>query len=292
MNWRSSAGLIAALLLPLPLVLLFASALRTERTESIHGHQVSPILSEEVRGQLRTYHRNCRDSSGCEPPLGCLMDARAHAQYCADSQCLADSQCPDGQTCQLLATEGDGPFVRHCLPIGLREEGEPCIKVPATLEEACARGLTCGGRTGFCGRPCTLTSPGDCGPGFFCADTLPSPICLPSCERRTCPEGQHCIQHEGGASACARVLGPQCQATPCPDGQTCRVIHAPQQPDRIWSECERRCGDSFAPCPDSQVCDGWSCKQPCDPKGPNTCDEGYRCFQRRPSSPWVCHPDW
>jgi|SRR5215217_674130 len=292
MNWRTPMGVGVALLLPLPLVLILGGTLQPERPEHFRGRPVSPPLSKEERGPLRTYHRDCTRSTDCEAPLGCLMDARAHAQYCADSQCLTDAQCEDGQHCQLLATEGHGPMVRYCLLLGVRTEGERCIKVPASREEACAPGFICGSSGGFCARPCSLTEPESCAPDFFCADTQPEPLCLPTCEKSGCPEGQHCIRHEEGASACARVFGPQCQQTPCPSGQTCEFIHASHLPDRIWSECEQRCGKDFPPCPDGLVCDGWACEQPCDPKGPNTCDEGYRCFQRRPSSPWVCHPDW
>ncbi|QSQ10989.1 hypothetical protein [Myxococcus landrumensis] len=292
MNWRTPTTVITALLLPLPLVLILGGALQPQTPESIRGRAISPVLSVEERSHLRTYRRNCSTSDSCEAPLGCLMDARAHAQYCADSQCLTDAQCSDGQHCQLLSTEGSGPLVRYCIPRGIRAEGERCIKVPATHDEACAPGLVCGGRGGFCARPCTLSSSKACAPGFFCADTRPEPLCLPSCEQRGCPEGQQCIRHDEGASTCARVLGPSCQQSPCPQGQTCEVIHSPQFPDRIWSECEQRCGQDRPPCPSDLVCDGWSCKQPCQPNGPNTCAEGFRCFQRRPSSPWVCHPHW
>lgn len=33
----------------------------------------------------------------CEPPLGCLSDARYLRSYCTDSQCLTDVQCPEGE---------------------------------------------------------------------------------------------------------------------------------------------------------------------------------------------------
>lgn len=285
-----SAGI--ALLIPIPLVLTLSSMSRPALPQYVRGRSISPVLTSEERAQLGTYHRNCGKKAPCEPPLGCLTDTRAKAAYCTDSQCITNAQCPDNQECQLLATRGQDPLVWRCVPVGLREEGELCVEIASNREGACGPGLRCGGKSGFCGRACRLGDESSCPTHFFCVDDMPEPICLPSCAQRGCPEGQDCIHHEEGASACARVIGPRCQQTPCPRGQECKFIHSVELPDRIWSECEQRCGDHFPPCPDAQVCDGWSCKQPCDPKGPNTCDDGYRCFQRRPSSPWVCHPDW
>jgi len=292
MSWRAYLGAGVALLLPLPLVLVTLGVLRSTPPETIDGRAISPLLATHERALLRTYHRDCSKSSECEAGLGCLHDTRAHAKYCADSQCLTDAQCLDGQVCRLLATEGQGPLVRYCVPLGIRAEGERCVEIASSREGACREGLLCGGAAGFCGRPCQLNAPASCPLNFFCVPDIPSPLCLPSCEQTRCPEGMHCIRHEEGASACARVYGPTCQQTPCPNGQRCEVIHAAARPGIIWSECEERCGDGQPPCPHGRVCDGWSCKQPCDPNGPNTCDEGYRCFQRRPSGPWFCHPTW
>ncbi|WP_342378789.1 hypothetical protein NVS55_05250 [Myxococcus stipitatus] len=292
MNLRAMLGAGLALLLPLPLVLTANGLLQSTAPEYVRGRRVSPVLSVEERAHLRTYHRDCGPEMKCEPPLGCLEDARARAHYCSDSQCRTDAQCPDGQVCQLLATQGQDPMVRTCAPMGLRTEGERCVKISESQEGACAPGLHCSTEGAFCGRPCVLNDPASCPPHFFCVDDWPAPLCLPTCEQSGCPEGQHCIRHEAGASACARVLGPRCQEIPCPEGQECKFVHASRFPDRIWSECEQRCGQDFPPCPTGLICDGWSCKQPCQPDGPSTCADGFRCFQRRPSSPWVCHPDW
>ncbi|NVJ23322.1 hypothetical protein HUW62_19035 [Myxococcus sp. AM011] len=292
MNVRTMLGAGIALLIPLPLVLTTSSLLQPDLPEYVRGRRVSPVFTPEERSRFQTYHRNCGAKVGCDPPLGCLFDERARAIYCTDSQCFTDAQCPDGQTCRLLATARQDPVVRYCVPVGIRKEGERCVDISESQEGACGPGLYCSREGSFCGRPCSLDDASTCPPHFFCVDDYPEPLCLPTCEKSGCPEGQHCIRHEGGASACARVFGPQCQQTPCPSGQTCEFMHASRLPDRIWSECELRCGKDFHPCPDGRVCDGWACEQPCDPKGPNTCDEGYRCFQRRPSSPWVCHPDW
>ncbi len=35
---------------------------------------------------------------------------------------------------------------------------------------------------GWCGRPCQGRSPGRCAEGFVCAEDLPEPACLPTCE--------------------------------------------------------------------------------------------------------------
>jgi hypothetical protein len=294
MSWRTALGAFVGLLLPLPLVLLLGSTLRlgTAGQQWVDGRRVSPILGHEERQRLRTYHRDCSPSTLCEPPLGCLEDIRYRATYCTDSQCLSDTQCPDGHSCRLLATINDGPLVRMCVPLGIRQEGEPCYELSDDKEGACAPGLTCGGEAGWCSRPCKKEDPASCPEGFFCADTDLEPLCQPTCENRGCPEGQHCMRHEGGTSACARVYGPQCQQTPCPEGSKCQVFRDTNIPDRVWTKCEGRCGKDFPPCPPGLVCDRVFCEQPCDPNGPNTCGEGFHCFQRRPTRPWVCNPDW
>lgn len=220
------------------------------------------------------------------------MDARRGESYCTDSQCRTDLECPEGHLCQNLPTSGDGPLVRLCVPVGVRAEGDSCIKLPDDKGAACGPGLLCGGNEGWCARPCQLDDAASCPDGFFCADVAPEPVCLPTCEARGCPEGQHCIRFGEGASTCAQVYGPQCQQSPCPEGRKCQWIAEPRRPGKVWMECVERCGEGHPPCSEGLVCDGWQCMPPCDPQGPSTCAEGYRCKQRQPDSPWVCEPDW
>jgi hypothetical protein len=292
-NWRSTLGVLAGLLLPLPLILSLGTVRLLEpRVSGPEGKRISPVLTSEERALLVTYHRDCGLSSECEPPLGCLTETRARKQYCTDSECTTDAQCPEGQLCQHLATWGDGPLVRRCVPVGIRQQGEGCIKLPEDKGSACAPGLLCGSYEGWCSRPCRMGSVSDCPAGFFCADTIPEPVCLPTCEARGCPEGQHCILFDEGASVCAQVYGPQCQQTPCSHGHECDVSTKPQQPGKVWMECVERCGEGHPPCTAGLICDGLRCKPPCNPQDPDPCGEGYRCKERRPGRPSACYPDW
>ncbi|XXF78275.1 hypothetical protein P2318_00525 [Myxococcaceae bacterium GXIMD 01537] len=293
MNWRATWSVLAGLLLPMPLVLLLSPLLYPALTNRADQEaRVSPILDVEERTRRVTYHRRCTWSSDCEPPLGCLMDARARAHYCTDSQCTTDQECPEGQRCEAIATNGKGPLVRFCIPLGVRQEGERCAQLPDTQEGACAPDLVCGGRDGWCTHPCRPGDASGCAEGFFCADVWPEPVCLPTCEARGCPEGQHCVRHSEGASSCAKVYGPMCQQTPCEDGRECSLLYAARLPGIVWMECVERCGEKHQTCSPGRVCDRWHCMPPCEPEGPNTCAEGYVCHQRAPSRPWVCEPDY
>jgi hypothetical protein len=293
MKWRAVLGIFAGLLLPMPLVLLLSSVMHPSPQGASPGaRRTSPVLDTEERTRRLTYLRHCSLSSDCESPLGCLSDTRIMDQYCTDSRCRTDQECPEGQFCRSLSTNGNGPLVRLCIPEGVRQAGESCFKVPHKREAACGPGLLCAGKDDWCARPCNPGDVASCPEGFFCADVNPQPVCLPSCKAHGCPEGQHCVDFEEGASACAQVYGPQCQQTPCPDGRECEWIATPERPGKVWMECVERCGEGRPPCSPGLVCDGWHCLPPCDPQGPNPCAEGYRCKQRRPDRPWVCEPDW
>jgi Cys-rich repeat protein len=292
-NWRPAVGIVVGLLLPLPLILSLSVALRPEPPIAVpEGKRLSPVLSSEERARLATYGHECGMSSECEPPLGCLMEARRGRQYCTGSQCTTDAQCPEGEVCRNLATWGDGPLVRFCVPVGVRQEGESCVKLPSDREAACLPGLLCSGQESWCARPCTGSKAATCPEGFFCADTIPEPVCLPTCEARGCPEGQHCIRFDEGASVCAHVYGPQCQQVPCPEDRECQVRRQSSQPGKVWMECAERCGEGFPPCPAGRICDGWQCEPACSPEDPDPCGEGYRCKERRPGRPFACYPDW
>src|SRR5687768_544498 len=131
MRAREVAGVIAALLLPLPIVLLVLGARYPGLWAPTPGDtRVSPVLAFEEKLRRQTYRRDCQRSSECEPPLGCLDDIRARTSYCTDSQCTQDSECPEDQQCRGVATLGGGPLVRLCIPVGVRKEGEQCWQVP------------------------------------------------------------------------------------------------------------------------------------------------------------------
>jgi hypothetical protein len=297
-RWRTVLAILSSLLLPMPLVLLLGSVMQPAHPEvSPGGKRISPVLTSEERAQLMTYHRDCGAGVSCEPPLGCIVEIRAGLHLCTDSECTVDTQCPEGQVCRTIATVESSPLVRLCAPVGVRQEGEPCYVLGETREEACAPGLLCGGfDEEWCARPCQLGDTEECPAGFFCANTEPEPVCLPTCEARGCPEGQHCIRHEKGVSVCAHVYGSQCQQTPCPRGGKCVVFREPARPDTAWMECIERCGEGYPPCGDGLICDEWLCTAPCDPQEPHPCGEGYACKQprpdKRPDGPYGCQPEW
>jgi hypothetical protein len=56
--------------------------------------------------------------------------------------------------------------------------------------------------------------------------------------------------------------------------------------------CVIRCGKNGPACPEGLTCDGFTCLPACNPEGPDTCAEGYRCRQRFSTRPWTCLPDW
>lgn len=293
MSWRALLGILGGLLLALPLALLVGSVMQPRVPgRTVEGRRVSPVLDTEERTSRVTYRRECTDSSECEPPLGCLFDLRIGSQYCTDSRCATDEQCPEDLVCRDIATEGNGPLVRACVPVGVRREGERCLNPPSDKGEACGPGLLCGGHQGWCSRPCRKEDTTSCPEGFFCADVPTQPVCLPTCEMRGCPAGEQCIRHVDGVSACAVVYGSQCQQTPCPDGRECEVLSESHRPSVVWMECAVRCGgDEDPPCPNGLACNSVRCKPPCDPEKPDACAEGYRCKQRRPGNPWVCEAD-
>ncbi len=287
-NWRVLAGLLLAL----PLVMLWGKMRLGLQESALGARRISPVLSPEERRRLITYGHDCGLSSECEPPLGCLTETRARKQYCTDSQCTTHMQCPEGQLCQSIATTGKGPLVRVCAPTGVRQEGERCIKLPEAKESACAPEWVCAGIQGWCARPCDIKGSAECPEGSFCADTLPWPACLPTCESRGCPTGLHCIRFEEGASACAEIYGVNCQQAPCAGGRQCQVEHDPMRSGKVWMECVERCSEVGATCGAGFICDGWQCKPACEPQEPIACGAGYRCMQRRPDRPWVCQPDY
>ncbi len=294
MRWRGVLGVLVGVLLPVPLLVVLAISWRDTR-QAPAPVNISPVLSREERLQRVTYQRRCQRSVECEPPLGCLKHPRLQEFFCSDSQCASDADCEEGKACQALITEGDGPRVRMCVTQGVRGEGERCLDLPDTREQACAPGLRC--FVGWCGRPCRLDAPESCPAGLFCAEDVAGPVCLPTCEARGCPEGQQCVDFPSGrvsrrVSACRQVHGPHCRQSACPEGQKCVVRHVPERPGEVWMACVQRCGEGASPCPEGLVCHRSSCRQPCTLQNPQACGPAMTCGQRAPDEPWVCRPDF
>lgn len=293
MRWHTAIGAVLGALLPVPLLVLLGSAMHPNlQAQNPEGPRVAPVLSFEERTRRVTYDRDCARNEECEAPLVCLLNTQRRRRLCTDSQCTTDTQCQEGEVCRAIPTMGTEMLVRFCAPLGIRTEGERCLDLPDDRGAACAPGLVCGGDEGWCSRPCQPKDAASCPDGFFCADTVPRPVCLPTCEARGCPEGQQCIRYDGNTSACAQVYGPQCQQTPCPEGRECLVHSEPRRPGMAWMECVVECGKDRPACPEGLVCERWHCLPPCDPEAPNTCGEGYRCEQKDPPHGlWTCQPD-
>jgi hypothetical protein len=236
---RTLLALTAGLLLTVPL--LWAASIRSWAPKEVEGWRILPMLPREARLPLPSDLRMCTNSAQCEPPRVCFLDPRYLFPFCQGSDCVTDAQCPRGNACRSVPMEGQGVALRRCAPWGERTEGESC----ARLVWANQRGLACGAELvcvgeGWCGRRCEPGWPGSCPAGFFCGRGDPEgATCLPTCEGRTCPEGQRCVRHEGGVSACAVVHGGDCQQRPCEDGEVCDVLTRVERPGEVWMQCAR-----------------------------------------------------
>jgi hypothetical protein len=282
---------VFSLLLPVPLGFLLSRLLHGGFSSAETEKRFSPMLSLEERRKLLTFDHTCRGSQDCEQPLGCLQDFRRFKlSVCVGSECEVDTQCPEGQVCQALKTQDDGPLVRLCVATGTRKEGEGCAHLPKKQEVACEPGLLC--NKGYCGRQCQLGDPQGCPKGFVCGQGADGASCLPACEEGQCPEGQECVHFEGRFASCAQVLGKNCDRTPCPPGQECRIGSAPGVGDRVTMECLLPCDDPKNPCPPGSICSFGYCGRPCDPKAEGGCGPDEACsVQVDPNTReklWLC----
>jgi hypothetical protein len=267
---------VFSLLLPLPLGLLLSHLLHGGFSSEAKEIRFSPVLSLEERRKLLTLDHTCRGSHDCEKPLGCLQDFRRFKlSVCVGSECEVDTQCPDGQVCQAVKTQDEGPLVRLCVATGTRKEGEGCARLPKKQEVACAPGLLCS--KGYCGRPCRLGEPMTCPEGFVCGQGADGASCLPACEEGQCPEGRQCVHFEGRFGACVRVLGKDCLHAPCPQGQECRIGYIPGVGDQVRLECVQPCDEQQNSCPAGSVCFFGYCGRVCDPKAPGSCGPDEFC---------------
>lgn len=236
----------------------------------------SPVLSLQERRKLLTFDHACRGSQDCEPPLGCLQDSRRFLlSVCVASECEVDTQCLDGERCQAVKTQGDGPWVGMCIATGRRKEGQGCDRLPENQEESCAPGLIC--NRGYCGRPCQLDEPMSCPKGFVCERAGEGASCLPSCEEGQCPEGQQCVHFGGRVAACVHVQGKNCDRTPCPQGQECRIGYTPGVGNEVRMQCMQPCDEQKNSCPAGSVCFFGYCGRVCNPKATDLCGADEFC---------------
>ncbi|WP_309891638.1 hypothetical protein [Archangium sp.] len=295
-TWRSALAGVLALLMALPLGwLLYLSMFR--QGTNMHGTQGKapvPMLSPEERRSLLTYERSCKSDADCELPLRCFFSTRALSRYCSDSKCVTDMQCQEGFACRTQTTLENGDPIRVCSLVGVREEGEQCTAHASSRDNACGPGLRCNSR---CGRPCKVEAPSSCPEGFFCHDgPAEGPSCLPTCEGRTCAEGQRCVALDRPslkgrhASICATVYGQDCTQNPCPQDQFCLQQTHPQPADAVWMQCTLGCGTNPQLCPEGTVCHQYRCHKSCAPEDPSSCEPGFACHRKTPKEPWRCVP--
>jgi hypothetical protein len=283
-------ALMLALLLILPLAWVLRSILPGGPVfpDTRHGKLV-PLMSREEHGHLPSFLRECHGDEDCDAPLICLRGLPLVKPYCSASECTTSQDCNEGFSCRSFAI---GPHeVRLCAVNGQVGEGEPCYALPKRQEVGCREGLSCVG--GLCGRPCDPNAPRDCSQGFFCsAGGVEGPVCLPTCEGTTCPEGQQCIRLKQSASVCARVHGTECQRTPCPAEQVCDVITPPQHKAEVWMQCGIPCDKDGTPCPEDRLCIAGRCTRTCEDGRSDTCGPGQVCRERAPGKPGLCSFDF
>ena len=287
---RTGLLVLVGILLPLPLMWLFSSALLGNVVDAPRAHnpRLIPMLSQVEREGTLTYGRECRTDDDCDTRLRCLYSSISRTRFCVDSRCMTDKQCPEDQECQTYLAWNEKDLVKACTLPGSRKEGESCTPLTRRLDEGCERGLVCQGR---CGRPCELGAPDACPDGYFCKHYEAGAVCQPTCEGRTCPEGQQCVSLWGGRSTCAKVHGQNCQSVPCPQGQQCRMDEFPQRQGEVWMDCTQRCTfTETAPCPEGYVCSNYRCDKACEADRPGACEEGFRCLDL-PEFPRGCAPD-
>lgn len=286
MNWRPLLAAFCGLLLPLPLVLAVGAWwTRPQPQPARDTRLVSPMLSLEERRALLTHERACQTSEDCEAPLGCLSIDWGQA-LCMASECLTDLQCEEGFTCKTLRTRGQGPRVRTCVVRGVAQEGAPCMaSFTFTPEESCRPGLIC---NGYCGRPCQLGAPESCPEGTFCRDGKNGASCMPTCEGRSCAEGEECARFQGGFSVCARISGENCQRHACRDGTRCSVAYLPGRRGEVQMECVQDCGAEHPPCPEGTVCEQRQCRRPCERDNPSACGPKETCGYNPRTQRWLC----
>ncbi len=288
MKWRTLWRVLPGVLLPLPLVWLLYVGMHRTVVSGPAGVQPVPMLEPGQRRALATYETPCEEAQDCEPPLACFLDLRSSERFCTDSTCVTDAHCEPEEVCRRLPVGKGNPPVQACVLVGERQEGEACEVMPRFPEEGCGRGLSC---QGWCGRPCQLDDARSCPEGFFCDEGLNGPSCLPTCEGRTCPEGQRCVRLGKRISLCTVVHGQDCLASPCAEDARCDVTSSWRRPGELWMECRKFCGTNPALCEEGFVCHINECYPRCDPKQRGACGPHMRCRQHAPDAPWLCLPD-
>jgi hypothetical protein len=285
-GWQKILGLLVALLLAVPPVLLSIGSLPGSWFAEVpEPADMSPRLSWEERSRIATYDKSCRTDTDCDPPLGCFPGSIFSRQRCTDSECKTDADCAPDSVCRIFRTLGAGPRVRVCVKAGTRKEGEACSPIPTSERQACLPGLVC---YGWCGRRCDPEDRSSCPQGFSCMAGLNGPACMPMCRGHTCPEGQQCIDF-GHLAFCSVIYGTDCRSQGCPPGQRCDMYNNPSRHYmQIWLECVTPCSQEGPPCPGSQSCVAGACRQACEWEHRGACGPEREC--KYLEDKWVCAP--
>ncbi len=289
-GFRARLVVICAVLLPLPLLGIFAMLLMKPVQDMSRDQEptVIAMLHPVEREGTLTYGRKCLADSDCDSRLRCFFSMVLQYSYCTDSRCTEDKHCPTGFSCQTYTVKNRKESIQMCSRVGLRKEGEGCEMHTIESDSGCERGLVC---QRWCGRACTAGSPDTCPEGFFCSESREGSACQPTCEGQTCPEGQRCVQMGGRVSVCARVHGTDCQSNACGPGQRCSARTYPWAPGEAWMQCTQRCElPGTPPCPEGTACAVHHCRPVCSPDGGAPCAERFECTHH-PNQPAICTPD-
>lgn len=294
--------LVGMLLLPLLGLLLLWSRGPGER--EVEGWRFAERLAPTEFSARPTFRQPCQGDAECDKPLVCFHSPIIQQGQCTGSGCRVDEDCAPYGVCRSIPLRGQRVALRSCVVEGTRQEGEPCLRFPASAltAYACGPELVCAG-LGWCGRRCAPGVENTCPEGFFCARGDPEgPVCQPSCEGRTCPEGQRCLQQEGGVSVCVQMLGEDCDLKPCAPGRRCLAEASLHEPGRGWSYCQRSCGGAgdFTSCPGDDLCIEGTCHARCTLDRPSSCisqfcvgidGEGNGVCRTSPEA-WQLSPGW
>ena len=291
MNWRAVLALIAVSLLVLPLLLLVFLWSREPAERVVEGWRFIPWVTPGETRDMRTLRQPCQDDAQCDPGLVCFNDPIAKQRRCASTSCDSDDWCAPYGVCRAVPLPGRRVALRKCVVEGTREEGEQCLRLPTLPQRdwACGKGLVCAG-AGWCGRRCIPGREGTCPEGCFCARGDPEgPVCQPTCEGRTCPEGQECVRREGGVSVCALVQGRPCHTQPCTGSQVCETYTLTAFVGEGWRRCVQPCGqDGAGECPKGFRCHQGRCRRPCVVAQPNACGVLTYCVNTDNEGNGVC----
>ncbi len=286
MKWRARLAVLLAFLLPLPLLWALSKLLVGNLNVPVARDDASrlvPMLAQDEASRLLTFARDCEGNEDCEAPLVCLRQLK-WKMACVASTCATDADCSGGLSCYSIAA-GDR-VVRMCGAPGDVAEGEFCTELPRERSWACAPDLVCTQMR--CRRPCSPQGPQGCPAGYFCsAADVKGAVCLPTCEGRTCAEGERCVALDNGVSVCARVYGTDCQLNPCPAGQVCDVSTGTAQ-GGMWMKCALPCGKQGPSCPDGMSCIGEICRQRCSAEESGSCGQLEMCAGASERSLGVC----